>query len=145
MLQVPTASRSIFRKGLNTWCHSISVTFKRHSISVTFKFFAVRVARCVLEPHSTDSLGTQHHAKFHALIITTPSIQARCCTTCYTYKKSLLFPFALCISSPLSCICLPPQHTPHPADLNNWLLVEDCLLDVTRKVNEGIHLIPPCL
>ena len=33
---------------------------------------------CTLEPHSTDSLGTQHRAIFHALIITTPSIQARC-------------------------------------------------------------------
>ena len=46
--------------GLNTWCHSISVTFKSHSISVTFKSCAVRVALCALEPHSTDSLGTQH-------------------------------------------------------------------------------------
>ena len=33
-----------------------------------------------------------------------------------------------------------PKPDPHPADLNNWLLVRDCLHDVTRKVNEGIHL-----
>ena len=46
--------------GLNTWCHSNSVSFKSHSISVTFKFCAVRVALCALEPRSTDSLGTQH-------------------------------------------------------------------------------------
>ena len=49
-----------YSMGLNTWCHSISVTFKSHSISVTFKFCAVRIALCALEPCSTDSLGTQH-------------------------------------------------------------------------------------
>ena len=46
--------------GLNSWCHSNSVSFKSHSISVTFKFCAVLVALCELEPRSTDSLGTQH-------------------------------------------------------------------------------------
>ena len=35
--------------GLNTWCHSNSVSFKSHSISVTFKFCAVRVALSALE------------------------------------------------------------------------------------------------
>ena len=52
--------------GLNTWCHSNSVSFKSHSISVTFKFCAVRVALCALEPRSTDSLGTQHCANFES-------------------------------------------------------------------------------
>ena len=65
--------------GLNTWCSANSISFKSHSISVTFKFCAVRVALCALEPRSTDSLGTQHRAIFHALIITTPSIQAARC------------------------------------------------------------------
>ena len=46
--------------GLNSWCHSNSVSFKSHSISVTLKFCAVRVALSALEPRSTDSLGTQH-------------------------------------------------------------------------------------
>ena len=48
------------RLGLNTCCHSNSVSFKSHSISVTFKFCAVRIALSALEPRSTDSLGTQH-------------------------------------------------------------------------------------
>ena len=53
-------NRSIITWGLNTWCHSNSVSFKSHSIIVTFKFCAVCVALCALEPRSTDSLGTQH-------------------------------------------------------------------------------------
>ena len=52
--------------GLNTWCSANSIGFKSHSISVTFKFCAVRVALCSLEPRSTDSLGTQHRAKFES-------------------------------------------------------------------------------
>ena len=63
---------------MNFYNHHIRSIFKSHSISVTFKFCAVRIALCTLEPRSTDSLGTQHRAIFHALIITTPSIQARC-------------------------------------------------------------------
>ena len=75
-------------RGLNTWCHSNSVSFKSHSISVTFKFCAVLVALCTLEPHSTDSLSTQHRANFesHSNRVTfetnairmTSSIQALC-------------------------------------------------------------------
>ena len=52
----------------------------------TFKFCAVHVALCALEPHSTDSLGTQHYAKFESntkgmtletnAICTTSDIQA---------------------------------------------------------------------
>ena len=61
---------------MNFYNHHIRSIFKSHSISVTFKFCTVSVALCMLEPRSTDSLGTQHRAKFHALIITTPSIQA---------------------------------------------------------------------
>ena len=64
---------------MNFYNHHIRSIFKSHSISVTFKFCAVRVALCALEPRSTDSLGTQHRAIFHALIITTPSIQAARC------------------------------------------------------------------
>ena len=51
---------------LNFYNHHIRSIFKSHSISVTFKFGAVRVALCVLEPRSTDSLGTQHRTKFES-------------------------------------------------------------------------------
>ena len=48
---------------MNFYNHLYSVSFKSHSISVTYKFCAVLVALCTLEPHSTDSLGTQQCAK----------------------------------------------------------------------------------
>ena len=51
---------------MNFYNHHIRSIFKSHSISVTFKFCAVRVALCALEPCSTDSLGTQHCAKFES-------------------------------------------------------------------------------
>ena len=51
---------------MNFYNHHNSVSFKSHSISVTFKFCAVLVALCALEPCSTDSLGTQHCAKFES-------------------------------------------------------------------------------
>ena len=46
--------------------HHIRSIFKSHSISANFKFCAVRVALCELEPCDTDSLGTQHCAKFES-------------------------------------------------------------------------------
>ena len=70
----------------NIWCSDNSVLFKSSSISGTFKFCAVRIALCALEHHSTDSLGTQHRAKFESntkgmtfetnAICTTSDIQA---------------------------------------------------------------------
>ena len=49
---------SLLSIGLNIWCSANSISFKSHSISG-----AVLVALCMLEPHSTDSLGTQYCAK----------------------------------------------------------------------------------
>ena len=51
---------------MNFYNHHNSVSFKSHSISVTFRFCAVLVALRALEPRSTDSLGTQHHANFES-------------------------------------------------------------------------------
>ena len=75
-------------RGVNTWYHANSISFKCHSISVTFKFCAVLVALCAPEPRSTDSLGTQHCANFEShsnrvtfetnTISITSSIQALC-------------------------------------------------------------------
>ena len=53
-------------KRMNFYNHHIRSIFKSHFISVTFKFCAVCVALCALEPCSTDSLGTQHCAKFES-------------------------------------------------------------------------------
>ena len=54
--------RVMSTKRMNFYNHHNSVSFKSHSISVAFKFCAVLVALCAIEPHSTDSLGTQHCA-----------------------------------------------------------------------------------
>ena len=51
---------------MNFYNHHIRSIFKSLSISVTFKFCTVRIALCTLEPRSTDSLGTQHCAKFES-------------------------------------------------------------------------------
>ena len=51
---------------MNFYNHHIRSIFKSHSISLTFKFCAVCIALCALEPWSTDSLGTQHHANFES-------------------------------------------------------------------------------
>ena len=71
---------------MNIGCSDNSVSLKSSCISGTFKFCAVCVALCALEPHSTDSLGTQHCAKFESntkgmtfetnTICTTSDIQA---------------------------------------------------------------------
>ena len=97
--------------GLNTWCHSNSVSFKSHSISVTFKFCTVLVALCVPEPRSTDSLGTQHCKNFesHSNRVTfetnairmTSSIQAQKWLLLYSKVRLTMFAFSNCNASPL--------------------------------------------
>ena len=84
--------------GLNTWCHSNSVSFKSHSISVTFKFCAVRerVALCALEPRSTDSLGTQHHnlnitlLEWHQVFTPNITISSNKAGRFYKYRQDMV-------------------------------------------------------
>ena len=66
----------ITTQSLTIWCSLNSVSFKSHSISVTLKLCTVRIALCALEPHSTDSLGTQHRAKESNTNRMTSGIQA---------------------------------------------------------------------
>ena len=64
--------------GLNIWCSDNSSSLKISSISGIFKFCVVVVALRALEPHSTDSLVTQHPSKFEST------------TNRWTFEKLLL-------------------------------------------------------
>ena len=56
---------NLFR-GLNTWCHSNSVSFKSHSIRVTFKICAVLGAQGIRATGFKRAQGNAHCAKFES-------------------------------------------------------------------------------
>ena len=110
-----TYIRLSFFKGLNTWCHSNSVSFKSHSISVTFKFCAVHIALCALEPRSTDSLGTQHTVQNFMLLLSLHQVfrPVVALPTIPTYKRSPFFSLLHCVLAAPSPVYASPHNTHH--------------------------------
>ena len=84
--------------GLNTWCHSNSVSFKSHFIRVTFKICTVLGAQIIRATGFRHAQGNQHCAKFESHTRVTIETNAISITSSI-HTLNVLLKFEKCVLS----------------------------------------------